>query len=96
MAKKLAVTNLPVIYMKEGDTFICYSPAFDLVAHGDSFEDAEESFAKALKLFIQEVTRKGTWEKVLREYGWEKVHREWCPPRVIGQENVPVELLIAV
>jgi predicted RNase H-like HicB family nuclease len=96
MAKKLTATNLPVIYMKEGDTFICYSPAFDLVAHGDSFEDAEESFAKALKLFIQEVTRKGTWEKVLREYGWEKVHKEWCPPRVIGQENVPVELPIAV
>ena len=96
MAKRVAVTNLPVIYMKEGETFICYSPAFDLVAHGDSFEDAGRSFAKTLKLFIQEVTKKGTWKEVLREYGWERVDKEWSPPRIIGQESMPVELPIAV
>lgn len=40
--------NIPVLYLKEGETFVCYSPAFDLAAHGDSFEDAEQSFAKFL------------------------------------------------
>ncbi|MBI4431151.1 MAG: hypothetical protein HY587_05520 [Candidatus Omnitrophica bacterium] len=84
--------NIPLIYMKEGDAFICYSPAFDLVAHGDSFEDAEKSFAVTLKLFIEEVSRKKTWGKVLQEYGWQKVRNEWSPPRIINQQSKSVEI----
>ncbi len=84
--------SVPVLYMKEGEAFLCYSPAFDLVAHGDSFEDAERSFAATLKLFVQEVTKKGTWTEVLKEYGWEKVKNEWSPPRIIGQESRVVEI----
>lgn len=84
--------SVPVLYMKEGEEFLCYSPALDLVAHGDSFEDAERSFATTLKLFVQEVTRKGTWTEVLKEYGWEKVRNEWSPPRIIGQESKIVEI----
>ncbi len=85
-------TNIPVIYLKEGNIFVCYSPAFDLVAHGDSFEDAEKSFATTLRLFMEEVTKKGTWKKVLKEYGWEKVRNEWNPPRIIKQDSKPVEI----
>ena len=96
MAKQIAITNLPVIFLKEGDAFLCYSPAFDLVAHGDSFEDAERSFAKTLKLFVQEVTKKRTWVEVLREYGWEKVNKEWVPPRIIGQESFPIQIPVAI
>ena len=48
---------------------------FDLVAHGDSLADAEQSFAKTLKLFVEQVTKKGTWHKVLEKYGWEKVKK---------------------
>jgi len=85
--------NISVIYIKEGDSFICYSPALDLVAHGDSFEDAEQAFAVSLKLYVQEVTKKGSWTKVLQEHGWKKVKKEWAPPRVIGQDyktiNIP-------
>ncbi len=87
-------TSIPVIYMKEGDAFICYSPAFDLTAHGDSFEDAEKSFAQTLKLFVERVSKKGTWEEVLKEYGWEKVKKEWSPPRVIGQESKEIEIRV--
>lgn len=84
--------SIPVIYMKEGDTFLCYAPAFDLVAHGDSFEDAQRSFAETLRLFVEEVTKKGAWHDVLKEYGWGKIKRAWSPPRIIGQENRMVEL----
>lgn len=84
--------NIPVIYLKEGESFICYSPAFDLAAHGDSFEDAEQSFAKTLKLFVEQVSKKDRWEEVLREYGWEKNRHEWNPPRIIGQESKAVEI----
>jgi len=88
-------TNIPVIYLKEGEAFLCYSPAFDLVAHGDSFEDVERSFARTLKLFMEQVTKKDTWEDVLREYGWEKVKHEWNPPRIIGQESKSIEIPIS-
>ena len=47
------------------------------MAHGDSFEDAERSFARALKLFIEQVSKKGAWAAVLRECGWEKVRHEY-------------------
>ena len=87
--------NIPVIHLKEGNTFICYSPAFDLAAHGDSFEDAQHSFAKTLKLFIEQVTKKGTWDKVLEEYGWERVKKEWFPPRIISQSSKKVEIPIS-
>jgi len=96
MLKQAAITaNIPVIYLKEGEVFICYSPAFDLVAHGDSFEDAERSFAQTLKLFVEGVTKKGTWSEVMREYGWEKIRKEWFPPRIIGQESKEVQIPVA-
>lgn len=95
MAKQIRIkANIPVISMKEGDVFICYSPAFDLVAHGDSYEDATKSFAETLHLFVEEVTKKGTWPQVLREYGWQKSKSEWTPPRIINQQNMPVEIPI--
>ena len=84
--------TIPVIYMKEGESFICYAPAFDLTAHGDSFEDAQRSFTRTLKLFIEQVSKKGTWKQVLKEYGWEKVKKEWSPPRIIGQENKDIKI----
>ena len=93
MLKRTTITaNIPVIYLKEGKSFLCYSPAFDLAAHGESFEDAERAFTQTLKLFIEQVSKKGTWEEVLRECGWEKVRHEWTPPRVIGQESKAVEI----
>lgn len=93
MLKPTQITaHIPVIYLKEGDIFICYSPAFDLTAHGDSFEDAEHSFAQTLKLFVEEVSKKGTWREVLEEYGWEKIKKEWVPPRIIGQENKEIKI----
>ena len=93
MLKRATIkANIPVIYLKEGKVFICYSPAFDLTAHGDSFEDAECSFTQTLKLFVEQVSKKGTWEEVLTEYGWEKVKQDWNPPRVIGQESKAIEI----
>lgn len=62
--KMLHSVNLPLFFMKEGDTFVCFTPVFDLVAHGDSFEDALESFEKTFQLFAEEVTKMGTWPKV--------------------------------
>ena len=86
--------SIPVIPLRAGGTFICYSPAFDLVAHGDSLEDAEASFAQTLKLFVEEVTTMGTWEAVLQEYGWTKANNQWSPPRFLREKNTEVEIPI--
>ncbi len=94
MKRTTISANIPVLSLRDGGAFICYSPAFDLVAHGDSFEDARRSFAQTLKLFIEEVTKKGTWEAVLSEYGWEKIKKDWTPPRIIGQESKAIEIPI--
>ena len=95
MLKRTTIkANIPIIYLKEGEAFMCYSPAFDLVAHGDSFEDAGRSFAQTLKLFIEQVSKKGTWEEVLNECGWEKVKQDWTPPRIIGQESKAITISV--
>lgn len=93
MVKRTFVeSQIQVIYLKEGNIFVCYSPAFDLAAHGGSFEDAEKSFTETLKLFIEEVTKKDTWEEVLREYGWQKVKKTWKPPLIIGQHSKRIQI----
>lgn len=78
--------------MKEGETFVCYSPALDLAAHGDSFEDAEKSFETTLQLFVEEVTKQGTWSQVFKEYGWEKMNEEWSPPVILRQATKQLEI----
>lgn len=59
--------------MKEGDTVIVYSPAFDLCGYGSTAEDAKKDFDKAFKIFVEETARHGTLDKALEELGWKKV-----------------------
>ncbi len=84
--------NIPVIFMKEGNIFICYSPALDLASHGDSFEDAYKSFKTTLALFIEEVTKMGTWQRVLADCGWQKVKNRYQPPEIIGEDVQSIEI----
>ena len=84
--------NIPVIFMKEGDIFVCYSPALDLASHGGSFEDAYKSFKTVLSLFVEEVTKMGTWEQVLSDCGWQKVKNKYQPPEIIGEDVQSIEI----
>ena len=77
--------QVPVFFMKEGKIFICFAPALDLVAHGDSFDDALASFEETLQLFVEEITRMGSWSQVFAEYGWQKIGKRYIPPEMIGQ-----------
>lgn len=87
--------NLPMIYMREGDTFIAYTPALDLCAHGDSLQDAKEAFKATVELFFEEVIKRNTLPKVLREYGWTEAKKQcWLPPVVIGQDSRPINISI--
>ena len=65
MTKTITVT-IPIKHLKEGESYICYSPVFDLAAHGESAEDAQQSFVKSLKLVIEEISRKSDNANILR------------------------------
>ena len=85
-------SNIQVLLIKEGDAYVCYAPAFDLAAHGDTREDAKKSFEKTFNIFVQEVTRMGTWSKVLKEYGWKKVRNRFIPPQLLGRTIRSVQI----
>lgn len=86
--------NIPVIYLREGDAFLVYTPALDLCAHGNDLEDAKKSFETSVDLFFEEAIKRNTLSEVLREYGWKEVKRKWIPPIVIGQYSQPIEISI--
>ena len=79
--KHLAIrTQIPVFYLKEGAFFVCYTPAFDLAASGETLEEAKKSFDVSYQLIIEEVVKDGSLEEVLQNYGWTKfVMADTCP-----------------
>lgn len=86
--KKIGLSfNLPVIFLREGDSFIAYTPALDLSTSALSFEKAKERFVVAAKIFFQEIIKKGTYEEVLTELGWQKHNKEWKPSILIVSQK---------
>ena len=86
--------DIPLILLKEGDIFVCMSPALDLVSHGDSYEDAVKSFRSTLSIFFAEIVKMGTLEKVLLDCGWQKIKRKFVPPQFIGEQNQSVQVAV--
>lgn len=83
--------ELPILYLREGDVFIAYTPALDLSSYGESFEEARKNFHEAVALFFEDLCDNGTVETVLEECGWTRVTRptvHWIPPAVICQESM--------
>lgn len=78
---------LPVDILKEGDSFIAFSPALDLSTVGDSFEEAQQRFEEAVQIFFEEITEKGTVDEVLAELGWQKDDQEFTPPVVVSSKT---------
>jgi predicted RNase H-like HicB family nuclease len=56
--------------IKEGDYIVSYCPALELSSFGKDEEDAKEGFEEALNIFIDELHKRGTLEKVLLNLGW--------------------------
>ena len=76
--------NLPVSILKEGDTFIAFTPALDLSTCGDTFEEAKKRFSEIVNIFFEELVKKGTLEDVLLDLGWKKFQSRWNPPVVVS------------
>lgn len=78
---------LPVSILKEGDSFIAFTPALDLSTVGDTFEEAQQRFEEAVQIFFEEITEKGTAEEVLADLGWQKVKEQLVPPQVVSNQT---------
>lgn len=88
--------NLPITFLREGATFIAYTPALDLSTSGRSFEEARRRFVEAALIFFEEIINKGTLDDVLGSLGWQKVESKWQPPVVISQESEVINVLVHV
>lgn len=90
--QKVALT---VVFYREGNKFIAYSPALDLSTCGDTQEQAKKRFEELERLFFEEIDKMGTLEDVLLECGWKKISRPqkcWQPPVFVGQTQEEVRL----
>jgi hypothetical protein len=86
---------LTIIFYREGNQFIAYSPALNLSTCGNSEEQAKRRFEEMLSIFLDEVDKMGTIEDVLLECGWRKVahpQRHWEPPVFVGQVEKEIRL----
>lgn len=74
---------LPVSILREGDTFVAYTPALDLSTAGSTFEEAQKNFEEAVNIFFQELMVMGTLNDVLKDLGWEEQDNNFVPPVII-------------
>ena len=73
--------SVPVQMIKEGKAFVAFCPVLDLSTQGNSFGQAQKMFDEIVRIFIEEIDRMGTMDKVLNDLGWRKnTSREWVPP----------------
>lgn len=77
---------LPVSVLKEGDSFVAYTPALDLSTAGSTFEEAQKNFEEAVNIFFQELVEMGTLDDVLAELGWQKQNNNFIPPVVVSNQ----------
>ena len=82
--------QLPLLIIKEDDSFIAYTPALDLSSCGSTFAEAQNNFEEALYLFIEECLKDGTLPDVLASLGWKELPGAWSPPQVVGRIDMPL------
>lgn len=77
---KKVIFSLPVSIFKEDSQFITLTPSLDISTCGESIQEAENNFTELVRLFFEEIDRKGTTDQVLSSLGWAKLDKQWSPP----------------
>lgn len=81
--------NLPVQIIKEGKVFVAYCSVLDIATQGDTYEEVQEMFHELVRVFIDDLIERGTFEEVLLDLGWKKAShgRRWeLPERQVISE----------
>ena len=63
-------TELALISFQEDDVYFVYCPALDLTGYGDSEEEAKNSFAQTLKIYLDYTISNQTLLRDLEKHGW--------------------------
>jgi len=96
MANKahVQISNLPVIFLREGKYVVAYTPALDLTTQGKDLEQTKKRFQEIVEIFFEELARMDTLETTLSSLGWEKVNSKWNAPVIIehGIQEVPINI----
>jgi predicted RNase H-like HicB family nuclease len=80
------------LVFKEGKTFIAYCPKLDVSSCGNTIDEARKNLKTAVRLFLEEAHKMGTFEDILRESGYERTDvNRWMTPRLIATELMSVE-----
>jgi len=87
MKKVQFQVKLPVSFLKDGDSFIAYTPVLDLSTAGKSFEEAQKRFTEAVQIFLEELVEAGTLDEVLSGLGWRKINNTFFPPVVVAHHT---------
>jgi len=80
------------LVFKEGETFIAYCPKLDVSSCGNTIDEARKNLKTAVRLFLEEAAKMGTFEDILKESGYERTDvNRWITPRLIATELMSVE-----
>jgi len=89
--KTISDAKLPVIYMKEGNYFIAYSPALDLATQAKDMTTLKTRFNELITIFFEELFETNSFDDTLTTLGWQKKSNRWNPPVIIesGIQEIP-------
>jgi predicted RNase H-like HicB family nuclease len=83
--------GISLLFMREGKSFIAFSPSLDLSTCGRTLEEAKKNFVEALDILFEECLKMGTLAEVLQSCGWVKNRKNgWEPPAFIGESSIPI------
>ena len=83
--KQIAV-RVQVAFIREGKYIVAYAPALELSSYGKTQIQAQQAFAGAMKVFLDETERKGTLERILLKLGWNLAMDKYEPPHYDSKE----------
>ena len=89
--KKIEISaQVPVMFLREGKTFIAYSPALDIATAGTSHNEAKKRFTEFIDIFFDELVEHGKLEEALLDLGWQKTPQGIKPPLIVSQDQIGI------
>lgn len=82
---------LNVAIFREGNSYIAYAPALDLVAQGKSIKNVRKNFEEVFDIYLEETLTRGTLEKDLLDCGWNK-HAGIMQPPALSRFSTPEKI----
>ncbi len=80
--------SLPYFLTEEEGGVTAFTPLLDFSTCGKNRQDAQKMFEEGVRIFVSELIRMGTLERVLREYGWRKTSRPNQPDRWVHSKLI--------